>query len=187
MRMQSISSIILSYATYQLFVLLVRQVPDFGPIFFSDVLIDFNRSGIESVAAPPLTTRNPILHPRFRIGVVCFETASRKRMKAASLVVQRFTGLGKSNPPDSGRSTNFVALAFDVHDSALHGFYPIQVYIYFEASASNTRRPGKTRKPEKLVLARMSAQMFLPTFRYQSVFTKQEVLHVLLLVMPEFQ
>jgi hypothetical protein len=55
------------------------------------------------------------------------------------------------------------------------------------ASASNTQRPGKTRKPEKLVLATMSAQMRLPTFRYQSVFTKQEVLHVLLLVMPEFQ
>jgi antitoxin MazE6 len=28
MRMQSVSSVILSYATYQLFVLLVRQVPD---------------------------------------------------------------------------------------------------------------------------------------------------------------
>ena len=39
MRTQSVSSVILSYATYQLFVLLVRQVPDFGPIFFSDVLI----------------------------------------------------------------------------------------------------------------------------------------------------
>src|SRR5436189_4279791 len=38
----------------------------------------------------------------------------------------------------------------------------------------------KRANREKLVLARMSEQMRLPTFRYQSVFTKQEVLHVLL-------
>jgi hypothetical protein len=94
------------------------------------------REGIKDIAAPFLTTRNPIMHPRFRLCVVCFESASGKRMKAASL--QRFTGLGKSHSPDSRRFTNFLAHAFDRHDAAFHNSYPVEVYIYFDASASKT-------------------------------------------------
>ena len=48
---------VLPYTTYQLLVFLVRQVSDFGPIFFSDVLIDFNWPGIKSIAAPLLALR----------------------------------------------------------------------------------------------------------------------------------
>jgi hypothetical protein len=119
----------LAYAMDYFLVFLTGQVSDFSPIFFSDILVSFYRSRIQSVAAALLAAGNPILVPSFRIRIICFEASAGKCMEEASLVVQGFTGFGKSDAPDSRRSADFVALALDVNDATFHGSYSKEVYI----------------------------------------------------------
>jgi hypothetical protein len=55
----------------------VRQFTDFIPIFFSDIIVNFYRARVETVAAPFLAAGNPIMFSALAVKIVRFEFASR--------------------------------------------------------------------------------------------------------------
>jgi len=82
--------VVLSCAANQLLALPVRQATDFVPIFISDIVVDLYCARVQSVAASLLAAGNPIVFTGLPIKIVRFESASRKRMESACLVVQGF-------------------------------------------------------------------------------------------------
>lgn len=62
-------------------------------------------------------------------------------METATLVVQRLTGFGKADAPDSRGSANFVSLALDVHDATFHGLDPKEVYVLERCCAKDAGAP----------------------------------------------
>jgi hypothetical protein len=60
---QRVVSVVLSCAPNQFLALPVRQATDFVPIFISDIVVDFYCARVETVAAPLLAARNPIVFP----------------------------------------------------------------------------------------------------------------------------
>jgi hypothetical protein len=117
-------SVVLSCAANQLLDFPIRQVTDLVPILISDIIVDFYRARVKTVPTPLLAAGNPIVFPGLPIKIVRFESASRKRMESASLVVQGLARLGKGHTTNTRRSADFVAFAFDVHDATFHRFDP---------------------------------------------------------------
>ena len=76
-----------SYATNWLLVFTARHAPDFVPIFFPYIIIDFDCPGIEMVAALVLAAGHPIVFAGLPVEIVCFESASRECMESATFVV----------------------------------------------------------------------------------------------------
>jgi hypothetical protein len=55
---------------------MVRHAPDFVPLFFPYILIDFDCPGVETVATAFLAARNPMMFPGLPVKIVGLETAA---------------------------------------------------------------------------------------------------------------
>ena len=62
------------------------------PVLFSDVRIDFNRAGVQPIAASPLATGYPILFARLGVEIVRLAAVSAKPVETAAVVVQSKPG-----------------------------------------------------------------------------------------------
>jgi hypothetical protein len=76
----------------------IRQTPDLILIFFPNILLDFGRSGIPTIATPLLASGNPIVLPSVPFKIVGFESAAGPGLKSSSPVIPRLADFEKSNP-----------------------------------------------------------------------------------------
>jgi len=101
---------------------IIFETPKFTPILLTNVFIDFDLVKVKSILAILLRTRNPIPIVGIDIEIVSLKSLSFERLKLNSLVIERFSCFGKTNPTNSGWSckTITLGLVFNEHDSGFH-------------------------------------------------------------------
>lgn len=88
-------------------------------ILNANVVVNFNSSTstVEPIIAIATRPRDPIFVPRGQFTVISFEAATFEASKLKAPVVQRLTGLGEVNAPNSSLTFETNGLGLHVHNS----------------------------------------------------------------------
>ena len=96
-----------------------RHASNLNPVFFLNIFIDFDVSGVQGVHSVLSTARDPVVLSGLGFEVVGFETVPFQGFKGLTLVMNGLPRLREANAPDTSRTREPTRLVFNVHDARL--------------------------------------------------------------------